>query len=235
MTAWLSSAPPLHLNPGARAACELAWRRRDPGLLPEGVSSLDFLRTLESLGTPEGLDTPEGQGVLFHGSPQAGIRAFEARTPRDDSPDAFSKRTGVFASGDALWAAMYALRGARVTGMLNSAVQTRRGSGWGPVRYFLSLAGGEGAPGPHAGRSLLAPGTVYVLPAAGFGRMPAYDWPGLGEVLEPQYLHPGSVRPLLAVAVRPEDFPLPVYAHDRAHVAALSRDDPWGFPWWPTA
>lgn len=218
---WLSSAPPLRLSEAQRAACGLAWRRRDLGLLPEGVSPLDLLRTLEA------------EGVLFHGSPQADIREFQPRTPADHSPDDFSKRTGVFASGDALWAAMYALRGPGVTGMLNAAVQVWHTDRWGPVRYFLSLAGGGEEPGEHAGRPLLRPGTVYVLTAAGFERMPVYAWPGLGRVLEPQYLHPGFVRPLLAVSLCPDDFPLPVYAHDRARVMTRSRDDPWGFPWWP--
>ncbi|WP_188968921.1 hypothetical protein [Deinococcus aerolatus] len=47
-----------------------------------------------------------GQGHLLHGSQQQGITHFEARTPLDRSPADFSRRTGVIAASDGLWAMM---------------------------------------------------------------------------------------------------------------------------------
>ncbi|GGM12834.1 hypothetical protein [Deinococcus aerophilus] len=81
------------------------------------------------------------------------------------------------------------------------------------------------------GRDLLAPGYVYVLPGTGFEQMPPYDWPGLGTVLEPHWVNPHPVSPLLCVPVTPDDFPLPVRTHDAARVDARAAADPWGFPW----
>ena len=136
----------------------------------------------------------------------------------------------MFASSDSLWAMMYALRDrSRVARMLNMALQVCEKDGWSSMRYFLSLAPQEGT--VTDGATLLAPGTVYVLPPEGFGQMPPYDWPGLGTVREPQWLHPGPVRPLLRVPVIPADFPLPLGTHDPARTDALAAADPWGFPW----
>lgn len=163
---------------------------------------------------------------MLHGSPHAGIERFEPRTPHDLSGDEFSNRTGVFASSDALWALMYALRGPAVTRLVNMALTVE---GLDGPRYFLSLATDDGA--VHSGRDLLAPGFVYVLPSADFEQMPAYDWPGLGTVQEPQWVCPTPVRPLFAVPVQPADFPLPVRLHDRETVDARCQADPWGFPW----
>ena len=52
------------------------------------------------------------------------------------------------------------------------ALQLREGDSWSPTRYFLSLA--PVAPNVSDGRSLLQPGSVYVLPSHGFEQMPAY-------------------------------------------------------------
>ncbi|GGR86836.1 hypothetical protein [Deinococcus sedimenti] len=219
MRPWMLTAPQVTLIESALTAFQAAWDARDPALLPPGTPRWLFLRWLQ------------GQGVLFHGSPQPGLTEFEPRTPHDRSADEFSKRNGVFATSDALWALMYALRDRRrVRGMLNAALQVEEAGGWSDVRYFLSLA-----PQPDAtvtrGEDLLTPGVVYVLPPDGFDLMPPYDWPGLGRVREPHLICPHPVRPLLAVPVTPGDFPLPVRLHDAATVNARCAADPWGFPW----
>lgn len=191
---------------------------RDPDLLPEDVPRWLFLDWLAR------------EGWLLHGSERGDLTLFEPRTPHDLSPDEFSKRTGVFAASDGLWAMMYALRDpSRVARILNSALQVREGSGWSRMRYFLSFAPRD--PAVADGRSLLAPGFVYVLRQDGFKQMPPYDWPGLGMVREPHWVSPNPVRPLLRVPASPADFPLPVRVHDAARVDALSQHDPWGFPW----
>ncbi|WP_232337348.1 hypothetical protein [Deinococcus arboris] len=136
----------------------------------------------------------------------------------------------MFAASDGLWAMMYALRDpVQVRRMLNVALRLEHGGEWSTPHYFLSLAPCD--PVVTSGRALLSPGTVYVLPSAGFEQMPPYDWPGLGRVQEPHWVSPQPVTPLLAVPVQPSDFPLPVRTHDAAQVDALCGQDPWGFPW----
>lgn len=170
------------------------------------------------------------RGWLLHGSQRPDLTHFEPRTPHDLSPDDFSKQTAVFASSDGLWAMMYALadRG-RIRRILNLAVQVRQGAGWSAMHHFLSLAPKDLS--VTDGRSLLSDGWVYVLPSAGFKQMPPYDWPGLGEVLEPHWACPEMVAPVMRVPVSPADFPLPVRTHDAARVDGLAQTDPWGFPW----
>ena len=137
---------------------------------------------------------------------------------------------GVFASSDGLWAMMYALRDrSRVARILNMALQVHGADAWSSIHYFLSLAPRKGT--VTDGAALLTPGTVDVLPPEGFGPMSHYNWPGLGTVREPQWLHAGPVRPLRRVPVIPADFPLPVGTHDAARTDALAAADPWGFPW----
>ncbi|BDP42422.1 hypothetical protein DAETH_23910 [Deinococcus aetherius] len=219
MRPWMLEAPPLDLPGGAVPAFRAALDERDSSRLPGDVPRWAFLAWLA------------GEGWLLHGSARGDLTLFEPRTPHDLGPDEFSKRTGVFAASDGLWAMMYALLDRnRVAGMLNTAVQVQEADGgWSPMRYFLSLAPRD--PAVKDGRALLSPGFVYVLPEGGFEPMPAYEWPGLGEVREPHWVNPAPVRPVLAVPVTPAHFPLPVRTHDAARVDALSRTDPWGFPW----
>lgn len=211
-------APMNEQSQAAEQVFAAVWAARNLSLLPHETPRWQFLQWLT------------GQGYLLHGSEQPGITRFEPRTPFDLSPDEFSKRTGVFAASDALWAMMYALGDrARVARILNMALQVAQGTDWSAPRYFLSFAPRHA--GVTDGRSLLSPGLVYVLPADGFERMPPYDWPGLGRVLEPHWVSPEAVTPLWSVPVSPADFPLPVRLHDAARVDALSGSDPWGFPW----
>lgn len=218
MRDWMLELPPYTLNSDEERAFEIARNTGDAKKLPEPVSRWVFLQRLTK------------QGFLLHGSNHADIAAFEPRTPKDFSPDEFSKRTAVFASSDGVWAMMYALISrARTKRILNMALQVHEHGSWSPMRYFLSLA--PRGPNVTEGRKLLQNGYVYVLPKNGFEQMPAYHWPGLGDVLEPHWATPHFVRPLMYVSVSPADFPLPVRTHDAAHVDALSQTDPWGFPW----
>ncbi len=209
--------PPHELSRTAEAAFETALATGDTANLPP-LPRWVFLAWLAR------------RGWLLHGSSRADITCFEPRTPEDLSPDNFSKRTAVFAASDGVWATMYALRNrTRTQRMLNMALQLREGRAWSPTRYFLSLAPVD--PGVTDGRTLLQPGSVYVLPPGGFEQMPAYSWPGVGDVLEPHWASPQSVEPVMCIPVSPDDFPLPVKIHDAARVDVLSRRDPWGFPW----
>ncbi|UQN05157.1 hypothetical protein [Deinococcus sp. QL22] len=220
---WMLEAPRVKLPATALDAFQAAFETRDLTHLPPGVPRWLFLEWLAR------------EGWLLHGSSRADIQTFEARTPHDLSGDPFSGRTGVFASSDGLWALMYALRDkSEVKRMLNMVMQRRGPEGqWSTTRYFLSLApydrGGEVQ--PTDGRALLRPGSVYVLPPEGFEEMPPYQWPGVGEVREPQWINPNPVRPVLCVPMSPADFPLPVRTHHADTIDARCMADPWGFPW----
>lgn len=214
---WMLELPPYELSRTAEAAFETVLATGDTARLPP-LSRWVFLTWLTR------------RGWLLHGSNRVDLTHFEPRTPEDLSPDAFSKRTAVFAASDGVWATMYALRDRTQTKrMLNMALQVWEGGAWSPMRYFLSLAPVD--PGVTDGRSLLQPGSVYVLPPHGFEQMPAYSWPGLGDVLEPHWANPQPVRPLMRVSISPDGFPLPVRIHDAARVDVRSQSDPWGFPW----
>ena len=217
MRDWMLSSPDFQLSAADEASFSAVLAARRPELLPSHTPKWVFLDWLTR------------QGYLLHGSRRGDLSAFEPRTPHDLSGDEFSSRTGVFATSDGLWAMMYALRGPQVRRMVNMALQVQGPGGFGPFHYFLSLAPqGEWA---GTGRDLLSPGCVYVLPADGFEPAPIYEWLGLGMVREPQWVCPHSVLPLFAVAVGPDDFPLPVRLHDADVVDARCAADPWGFPW----
>ncbi len=182
---------------------------------PPGVPAWVFLQWLA-----------DERGVLLHGTGDARIERFEPRTPNDKSPDDFSKRTAVFASSDAIWALFYAVAlNYPGRNMLNMAVQDAVGAGWGAMRYFFSLSHGPAVP--------FRAGHVHLLPREGFERMPPYDWPGVGRVLEPQWASAAPARSVGRLAVSPADFPLlaSVRRHDNAAVQRRAQADPWGFPW----
>ena len=199
-------------------AFEVALDTGDARKLLKSVPRLMFLEWLTR------------RGYLLHGSSRPDIVCFDPRAPKDLSPDEFSKRTAVFASSNGVWALMYALRDRTKVGRtLNMALQVKEGDWLSQMCYFLSFAPVDS--GVVDGRSLLSAGSVYVLAPEGFEQMPEYYWPGLGTVLEPHWANSQAVRPLMQVTVSPEDFPLPVRTHDATRVDALSRIDPWGFPW----
>ncbi|WP_291424104.1 hypothetical protein [Deinococcus sp.] len=217
MRPWMLTAPEYRPSDEEIKRFAEALAGLNPALLPPQTPKWVFLRWLSE------------KGYLLHGSQQPSISEFEPRTPHDLSGDEFSSCTGVFAASEGLWAMMYALRGPQVKRMVNAALQLRQASGLSDPYYFLSLAPRETS--PESGRDLMAPGVVYVLPSAGFEPMPEYDWPGLGQVLEPQWICPHAVKPLFAVPVTSNDFPLPVRLHDADTVDARCAADPWGFPW----
>ena len=214
---WMVALAPHKLSRADEKAFEAALSTRDVSKL-SSVPRWVFLHWLTH------------QGLLLHGSSRADLTLFEPRAPKDLSPDDFSKRTAVFAASDGVWAMMYALRDrAHVNGMLNMALQIEEQGEWSPVRHFLSFSPVDSS--VTDGRDLLREGSVYVLPRHNFEQMPAYEWPGLGKVLEPHWVNPLPVRPVMRVPVSPKDFPLPVRTHDAARVNSLSQSDPWGFPW----
>jgi hypothetical protein len=218
MCTWMLELPTAESSQIHEKMFRAALSARDVTRLPKSVPRWVFLDWLSR------------QGWLLHGSNCATIDYFEPRTPNDLSPDAFSKRTAVFAASDGVWAMMYALVDrSRTKRILNMALRLWENGEWSSKRYFLSLAPLDSE--VTDGRALFQAGSVYVLPPHGFEQMPAYHWPGLGDVLEPHWANAQPVRPVMRVPVLPTDFPLPVRTHDAVRVDALSQTDPWGFPW----
>lgn len=208
-------APPLDLPETVRRAFRAALDGRDLSQLPADVPRWAFLAWLA------------GEGWLLHGSPLANLPELIPQHKNYAQPDEFSNTRGVYAASDGLWAMMYALTPPG-TNRSDMALRIRQAGGsWSDTRYFYSLGGPAGADG----RALLRPGVVYVLNSEGFTLSPAYRHPGLGFVQERHWVNPARVRPVLAVPVLPNDFPLPVRVHDPAEVRLRAQLDPWGFPW----
>ena len=212
-------APPFELTTELERAFEAVLEARNPAHLPSDAPRWVFLQWLA------------GQGYLLHGSKKDDIAEFEPRSPHDLGPDEFSKRRGVFAASDGLWAMMFALRDKERVKLTQSLAQQLRleGGGWSPMKYFLSFGPRDKA--ISDGRAVMTAGFVYVLPSEGFEQAPPFVWPELGEVLEAQWVNPNAVKPLMCLPIAPDDFPLPVRVHDAERAAALAESDPWGFPW----
>ena len=136
--------PPYEPNPAEERAFEAVLSARGVAKLPAAPRWI-FLQWLTR------------QDYLLHGSNHADITAFEPCTPKDLSPDEFSKRTAVFASSDGVWAMMYALiNRSQTKRILNMALQVREDDSWSQMRYFLSLAPRD--PSVVEGRKLLQNG-----------------------------------------------------------------------------
>ena len=218
LPSWMQPAPQMHLLAEDEAAFAAALATRDVARLPAHLPRWFFLQWVAA------------QGYLLHGSKVGDIDQFVPRTPTDIGPDEFSKRTGVFAASDGLWAMMYALRDkGLVRRTMNMAQQVMVGGQWSPMQYFLSF--GPRDPAMQEGRALMTPGFVYVLPRTGFEQAPVLNWPGVGLCLEAHWVCPHPVRPLMVLPVIPEDYPLPVRVHDAERNDALAQRDPWGYPW----
>jgi hypothetical protein len=218
-----STLPPLDLRGHEDELARLvsSWPRGrctvvDPAVLP--VPAWAFLAHLCDV-----------HGLLLHGSNDHCIEVFEPRSPNDRSADAFSRRTAVFASSDAIWASFYAVLDREAPGLrfLNAALRFELGSGrLSEPHYFFSVAREAAAQG------CWRPGTVYVLPREGFERQPPYTLAGR-TVVEPHWAREAPVRPVANVPISPDDFPLlgEVRVHDPAVVDARAARDPDGFPW----
>lgn len=167
-----------------------------------------------------------GGDYLLHGSRTAGLRVLEPRAPIDFSVDDFSKTTAVYATEDPTWAMGYALRTAEVSPFLNACFYPAARAGqWSARRIFLSYARTASSRWP------LSPGVVYVLPSAGFRRMPSYTNRQLGHITECQWIATEPVPVVAEIPVTPENLPLRPRRHDPDLVPRRATDEPDGFPW----
>lgn len=214
---WMLDCPNLEVSADWLGSFQVALAQRNADFLRREVPIWLFLRWLAE------------QGFLLHGSP---LGKFEILRPaRKDyrQPDAFSNRAGVYATSDALWAMMYALRGPDAAGQKDMCLRLQTDEGWSARRYYYAL-GTDGGSVDNP-RSLLASGWVYVLDPGGFKPSPPYQHGSLGLVQEMHWVCCGATTPLMAIIVEPEDFPLPVDTYDLSTTRAQARANPWGFPW----
>jgi hypothetical protein len=167
----------------------------------------------------------EDGSLLLHGSRTPGLKRLLPVAPTDMSPDAFSKETGVFATEDPTYALAYALRSPGCRGLLNACLYPGTVADVSRRKIFVSYGI------PEDGGPVLAAGAVYAVPTEHFMRMPAYEDPDLGTILECQWLSPEPVPVVAEIPVTPDDYPGRVNRHDAAAVATASAADPRGFPW----
>lgn len=124
---------------------------------------------------------------LLHGSNDVSLEVLEPRPARDSGTELLA----VVACDDGIWPIFYAVVDRkRIEGVFTACLHLGR-----PPRlrrFYMFAIGGD--PAAHGSWTQ---GTIYVLPRAGFQREWGHEW-----------VHPGTVRPLLRVPVGPEDFPL---------------------------
>jgi len=167
------------------------------------------------------------QGLLLHGSGNGDIAEFEPRQSNDSNP--FGAQRAVYAAADGLWPMYFAIldREHYPMHLINGAMQVAVGDG--PLSeplYFFSISQDARAQAPWRD------GFVYLLPAAGFMRMPPMQLDDL-VVHVPQAANLSPVKPLAQLAIRPADFPFldQIRGHDDQVVAARAAARPYGFPW----
>jgi hypothetical protein len=200
------------------AARILAWGMERSGLPRVAPEELDAqMSTLFAEFTAESIDRRDGESgivtppgaaavylrhlareraVLFHGSKRGPLAELRPERESGDTRE-FGRQQAVYASHDPLWSMFFAVvnrdaaRSIRNGSVASVASLDRR-------RYFLSVGiSDQDVP-------LATPGWLYVVPAHGFVREPP-----LGGMLDTgQWVSRNAVRPIAAIAVAPEDFPL---------------------------
>ena len=140
---------------------------------------------------------PEHRPVVFHGSANPSLDELLAiRMSRDTSE--FGDQQAVYATPDPMWAAWFALvqRDAAFRGMRNASMGLP-GPNVYPRWYYLAVNRSDSV-------ARFAPGTLYVLPRAGFvPERPDRGLGGGGQMVSHQ-----RVRPLARIALDPADIPL---------------------------
>ncbi len=182
------------------------------------------------------LDAPKWQflcylsdelGLALHGSPSDDIAIFEPRQSNDEIP--FGNQKAVYAAGDGLWPMFFAVIDRERHPMLitNACIRLadKAGQETEPL-YVFSISRQALAQQPWR------TGTVYVLPAETFVRMPPFPF-GEYEVRVPQLASFEPVTPLARFTIAPEDFPFlaQIRGHDDARWSEYSQALQTGGPW----
>jgi hypothetical protein len=164
-------------------------------------------------------------GAVLHGSSDPDITRFEPRQSNDIAE--FGNRKAVYAAADGLWALFFAIldRPRHRMSLTNSCFRVLGEDGSVSEPYYYFAVNSE-----VLEQDQLGPGTVYLLPAGGFEREPAYVEGGR-RVLTAQAASVEPVEPLAKLAVEPADFPLRIRGYDLATQLTRVEADPGGFPW----
>jgi hypothetical protein len=206
------------------------WLTR-PGTPPDAATRAEFDALLATGGLVDyRLAAPKWQflchaaergDLVLHGSNDPGIGCFEPRQSNDLAE--FGNRTAVYAATDGIWPMYFALvdRRGGPASLLNSCQRFERPDGSLTEPYYFFSVNAE---------ARLGPGTVYLLPAAGFEAEAPYGEGGR-RVHTAQVAILAEVRPLARLAVEPADFPVPIRRHDHAELLRRIDADPGGFPW----
>jgi hypothetical protein len=210
------------------------WSFR-PGDPPDAATRAEFDRLLDAALEAGGrvdyrLAAPKWQwlchvadrgDLVLHGSNNPAIDRFEPR--QSDDRAEFGNRTAVYAATDGIWPIYFAIVDRRdgPASLLNSCQRFEEPDGsLTEPHYFFSVNTG----------ARLGPGTVYLLPAAGFEAEAPYGERGR-PVHTAQVARLEPVVPRARLAVGPADFPVPIHRHDHAALLARIDADPGGFPW----
>jgi hypothetical protein len=198
---------------GERLGIDVAGATEGPPFEPDAVRREVFERLIASARAGDGrIDASEcpyplhellthlvvEHGLLLHGSNNVELEVLEPRPARDFE----TELEAVMACNDGIWPIFYAVVArARVDGVFTACLHLGR-----PPRlrrFYLFAVGGH----PAADETWTR-GAVYAVARNGFRR----EW---GE----EWVSAKPVRPLLRVAVGPEDFPL------RDAVAGVTQDE----------
>lgn len=169
------------------------------------------------------------KNVLMHGSGEPNITEFEPRQSNDVNE--FGNRRAVYAASDALWAMYFAIvNREQVASLVNAAFRVLGDEGAPPnqsdMHYFFSI----GSDGPIA--TPWREGTLYVLPRDTFVQQ-VLDDSGDIKLQTAQWASADVVKPLMKLAVQPDDFPFlqQVRIHDPKATMERASKNPNGFPW----
>jgi hypothetical protein len=216
------------------------WLRR-PGPAPDAAVRAEFdalLAAALAAGPATAIDyrlaAPKWQflchvadrgAAVLHGSSDPDIARFEPRQSNDVAE--FGNRKAVYAAADGLWAMFFAIldRPRHRMSLTNSCFRVLGEDGSVSEPYYYFAVNNE-----VLEQDQLSPGTVYLLPASGFEREPAYVEGGR-RVLTAQAASLEPVEPLAKLVVEPADFPLRIRGYDFAAQLARVEADPGGFPW----
>ena len=156
---------------------------------------------------------------IFHGSAKADINEFSTRRTSMELKDKSGRGNvqGIYGTHDGLWPLFFAVvnRG-KISGSIRNGVQ-----------YFQNDAGDEIAVYNFSinkdwlDKEPWHSGTLYVLPRATFHRMPMSAGGGLSN----EWVSEVPVKPLVRIAIAPEDFPFldQVSGHDDSELISLQE------------
>lgn len=155
---------------------------------------------------------------IFHGSPRADIDEFSTRRTSMELNDKNGRGNvqGIYGTHDGLWPLFFAVVDRdKITGSIRNGVQFYQNEAGDEVGVYHFSVNRE-----WLDHNPWRSGTLYVLPRQTFRQMPMTAGGGLSN----EWVSEVPVRPLVRIAVEPEDFPFlaQVGGHDDSELLNLS-------------